>query len=159
VARAAATVEDLVAGRLPLICAKTGDRAEGFVPIEFSSTPGWTWILLLFGIIPFLIARAFSTVRVVGHVPMSDVARRRTRAFNWASIGFLLLGLVVLAIGVATSTAVVLTGVAMVVATALFVAIGLPFVLPFGQVEGDWVQLSFVDRRFARALDDWYGNT
>jgi sulfite exporter TauE/SafE len=90
---------------------------------------------------------------------MSDVARRRTRAFNWASIGFLLLSLVVLAIGVATSRAVVLIGVGMVVATALFVAIGLPFVSPFGQVEGDWVQLSFVDRRFARVLDDRYGNT
>jgi hypothetical protein len=159
VARAAATVEDLKEGRLPPICAKTGEAADGSVPIEFSSTPGWTWILLLFGIFPFFIARAFSTVRVVGLVPMSDVAQRRKRAFDWASAGFLLLSVAVLAIGVATSKALVLTGVGMVVATALFVFFGVPFVLPSGEVAGEWVQLSFVDRRFAKALDDWYGTT
>jgi hypothetical protein len=159
VARAAATVEDLKEGRLPPICAKTGEAADGFVPIEFTSAPGWTWILLFFGIIPFLIARAFSTVRVVGQVPMSDVARRRKRAFDWASAGFLLLSVAVLAIGVATDRAVVLTGVGIVVATALFVAFGMPFVWPSGDVSGEWVQLSFVDRRFSKALDDWYRDT
>ena len=159
-ARASATVEDLKAGRLPPICAKTGEAADGTLPIEFTSTPGWTWILLLFGIVPFFIAQAFSTVRVVGLVPMSDVARRRKRAFDWASVGFLLLSVAVLAIGgVVTDRAVVLTGVGMVVATALFVFFGVPFVLPSGEVSGDWVQLSFVDRRFARALDEWYANT
>jgi hypothetical protein len=159
VARASATIEDLKAGRLPPICAKTGEPADGSVPIEFTSTPGWTLILLLFGIIPFFIAHAFSTVRVVGLVPMSDVARRRKRAFDKASVGFLLLSVAVLAIGFATHRAVVLTGAAMVIATAIFVFFGVPFVLPSGEVSGDWVRLSFVDRRFAKALDDWYGST
>ena len=126
--------------------------------IEFTSTPGWTVILLLFGIIPFFIARAFTTVRVVGLVPVSDVARRRARAFNRAALGFVLLSLVVLGIGIATDTVVILTGVGMLVATALFVVFGVPFVSPSGDVAGDWVHLSFVDRRFAKALDDWYGN-
>jgi hypothetical protein len=157
VARASAKIEDLKAGRLPPICAKTGEPADGSIPIEFTSTPAWTLILLLFGIIPFFIARAFSTVRVVGLVPMSDVAQRRKRAFDRASVGLLLLSVTVLAIGVATHRAVVLTGVAMVIATALFVFFGVPFVLPSGEVSGDWVRLSFVDRRFANALDDWYG--
>ena len=140
------------------MCAKTGEAADDYVPIEFTSTPGWTWILLLFGIIPFLIARAFSTVRVVGLVPFSEVARRRRRAFNWLCIGFLLVSVVVLVIGIRTDTAVVLTGVAMLVATALFALLGVPFVVPFGQVVGDWVWLSLVDRRFADALDRWYGD-
>ena len=157
-ARASATVEDLKAGRLPRICAKTGEPADGSVPIEFTSTPGWTLILLLFGIIPFFIAQAFTTVRVVGLVPMSEVARRRKQAFDWASAGFLLLSVAVLAIGVATHMAVVLTGAGMVIATALFVLFGKPFVVPSGELAGDWVRLSFVDRRFAKALDDWYGN-
>jgi hypothetical protein len=157
-ARAAATVEDLKEGRLPPVCAKTGEAADDYVPIEFNSTPGWTWILLLFGIILFLIARAFSTIRVVGLVPFSEVARRRRRAFNWLCVGFLLVSVVVLVIGIRTDTAVVLTGVAMLIATALVALLGVPFVVPFGQVVGDWVWLSFVDRRFADALDRWYGD-
>ena len=72
-ARVAVTVEDLEAGTLPGVCAKTGEQADGFATIEFTSTPQWTWILLLFGILPFVIARAFSKVRVVGLVPMSDM--------------------------------------------------------------------------------------
>ncbi len=113
----------------------------------------------MFGIIPFFIAQAFSTVRVVGLVPMSDVAQRRKRAFDRASLGFLLLSVAVLAVGVATDRAVVLTGAAMVVATAIFVFFGKPFVVPSGELAGGWVRLSFVDRRFAKALDDWYGTT
>jgi len=89
---------------------------------------------------------------------MSDIALRRKRAFDRASADFLLLSVAVLAIGVATHTAVVLTGAGMVIATALFVLFGMPFVVPSGELAGDWVRLSFVDRRFAKALDDRYGN-
>lgn len=158
-ARAAATVEDLKAGRLPPVCAKTGEAANDFAKIEFASTAGWKLILLLFGIIPFLIAQAFSTVRVVGLVPMSDVALRRARVFNWASLGFLLSGLVLVVGFATTDSTVILVGLAMLVAAILFMLLGASFVWPTGEVKGDWVQLSFVDRRFARALDDWYRNT
>ena len=34
---------------------------------------------------------------------------------------------------------------------------GLAFVWPTGHLRGEWVDLSFVDSRFARALDRWYG--
>jgi hypothetical protein len=30
-------------------------------------------------------------------------------------------------------------------------------VWPSGQVSGDWVWLSFIDRRSVRPLDEWYG--
>ncbi|MDP9185128.1 MAG: hypothetical protein M3O29_05620, partial [Actinomycetota bacterium] len=98
-ARAAATVEDLVDGHLPPVCAKTGGPADGFATIVFTSTPGWTWILLLFGILPFLIARYFSSVRIVGLVPMSDVALRRGRAFTLTYRGFFALAGLVIAVG------------------------------------------------------------
>ena len=91
-------------------------------------------------------------------VPLSEVAHRRRRAFNWLCVGFLLVSVVVLVIGIRTDTAVVLTGVAMLIATALLALLGVPFVVPLGQVVGDWVWLSFVDRRFADALDRWYGD-
>ena len=157
-ARAAAAVEDLEAGTLPHVCAKTGEAADGNATIEFTSTPSWTWILLLFGIFPFLIARYFSRVRVVGLVPMSDAALRRARVFMWASRGLVLFGVLVLAIGVATDPTVMLAGLGTLVAALLFMLLGWPFVWPTGQVSGEWVWLSFVDKRFAKELDRWYGD-
>ena len=69
------------------MCAKTGGPADGYAKVEFSSTPGWTLILLLFGIFPFLIAHAFASVRVDGLVPLSSVAQRRIMALNRLFIG------------------------------------------------------------------------
>jgi hypothetical protein len=54
------------------VYAKTGEAADGSTRIEFSSSPGWTLILLLFGILTFLIAEHLSRVRVVGLIRMSD---------------------------------------------------------------------------------------
>jgi hypothetical protein len=34
--------------------------------MEFAETRDWVWILLLFGILPFLIAQYFATVTVQG---------------------------------------------------------------------------------------------
>lgn len=143
-------------GNLPPVCAKTGEAADGSATIEFTSTPSWTWILLLFGILPFLIARYFATVRVLGLVPMSDVALRRARSFTWTYRGFLLLGGLVLVLGFFTNSTVALIGVGTLIAAILFTLVGWPFVWPTGQVSGEWVVLSFVDERFAAALDRWY---
>ncbi len=46
----------------------------------------------------------------------------------------------------------------MLVATILFMLLGALFVWPTGQLSGDRVRLSFVDERFARALEHWYGD-
>jgi hypothetical protein len=120
VARVAVTVEDLVAGTLPPFCAKTGAPADGFASVEFTSTPAWTWILLLFGILPFLIARAFSRVRVVGLVPMSDAALRRGRVFTWTYLGAFALGIVLIVIAVASESSIAaVSGVVALIAALL----------------------------------------
>ncbi len=156
VARATASVEDLKEGNLPPVCAKTGEAADGFATIEFTSTPGWTWILLLFGIFPFLIAHYYATIRVMGLVPMSDAALRRGRSFTWTYRGFLLLGGLVLLLGVFTGPTVAMIGAGTLIAAILFTLVGWLFVWPTGQVSGEWVVMSFVDERFATALDRWY---
>lgn len=86
-------------------------------PILFG--PTWTWILLLFGIFPFLIAQYFATVHVEGIVPMSDVAQRRVAVFNRLFIGLVALGVVVIAVGFVldTEAAVILVGLAILVAS------------------------------------------
>jgi hypothetical protein len=160
VAGAAARVQDLEAGRLPHVCAKTGEAADGSAGVEFSSSPGWTLILLLFGILPFLIAEHFSRVRVVGLVPMSDVALRRLRTFNRSVLGFLVLSILGLVAGLlATDASVIWVGLALLLAAIVFMLVGRLFVLPTGQVSGEWVWLSFVHERFARELDRWYGRS
>jgi hypothetical protein len=154
-----ARVADLEAGTLPPVCVKTGIPTDGYTKIRFSSAPTWTWILLLFGIFPFLIAQYFATVHVEGIVPMSDVAQRRVTVFNRLFIGLVALGAVVIVVGwwaLDTEAAVILVGLAIMIAAAFVMFLALPFVLPSGAVIGEWVQLSFVHERFAAELDRFY---
>ena len=158
-ARAAARVEDLQAGRLPPVCAKTGEPADGYATIEFTSTPGWTWILLLFGIFPFLIARAFSKTRVVGIVPMSYAALRRGRTFDLTFAALLVVAVVLVTVGlVFQHPHLVMAGLVTLLGALLLFVVGWPLVWPSGQPAGEWVWLSSVDERFARALGYWYGS-
>jgi hypothetical protein len=157
VARVAASVGDLEAGTLPPVCAKTGTYADGWATIEFTSTPGWVWTLLLFGIFPFLIADHFARVRVVGHVPMSTAALQRARWFRWSYWAAFLLAGVLVVIGLVTGLDVAAAGLGAFLGTLLYLVVGTPFFWPSGRPSGDVVWLSFVHRRFAEELDRWYG--
>ena len=64
-------------GTFPPVCCKTGRPADLSRRWEFSHTPGWMWILLLFGVFPFLIATAFATERFAGVLPWSARAESR----------------------------------------------------------------------------------
>lgn len=78
--------DTLARGDFPSVCCKTGRHAELYNVWEFSDTPGWTWILLLFGIFPFLIATAFATERFRGVLPISIRSQTRlntARRFVW----------------------------------------------------------------------------
>jgi hypothetical protein len=159
-ARVAARVSDLEGGTLPPVCAKTGVQTDGYTKIRFSSAPAWTWILLLFGIFPFLIAQFFATVRIEAIVPMSELAQRRVTAFNRLFIGLVALSLAVIAVGIAldTSTAI-LVGLAMLLIVVVAMLLALSSVLPSGQISGEWVELSVVHERFAAELDRFYGRS
>ncbi|MDP8929905.1 MAG: hypothetical protein M3O70_15395 [Actinomycetota bacterium] len=76
-ARVSVSRERFRAGDFPEICVETGRPADGLVEARFDSTPDWTWILLNFGVFPFLIATWFATERVEGKLPVvRDVVRR-----------------------------------------------------------------------------------
>jgi hypothetical protein len=161
VVHATASVEDLETGHLPHVCAKTGTRADGSTTIRIGNTPGWTWILLFFGVFPFLIAVYFATRRIDAIIPMSDLALRRLRAYTRTYL--ILLGVAMLLFGIGLfgehPTAVWL-GVSTVLLTLLFISIGWFFVYPTGRfLDQHWISLSFVDKRFATAMDRWYGES
>jgi hypothetical protein len=136
-------------------------RADGFATVRINNTPGWTWILLFFGIFPFLIAAYFATRRVDALIPMSDIALRRVRAFRWTYILFFALALLLLGIGLfAEHPTVAWIGIVTALLTLLFIAFGWLFVYPTARfLDQDWISLSFVDQRFATALDRWYGKS
>jgi hypothetical protein len=159
VARALASVEDLESGHLPDVCAKTGLHADGFTTIQVSNLPGWTLILLLFGIWPFLIAAYFATRRIKALVPMSDLALRRLRRFTAIYLLLLISALVLFGVGLfGEHPTFAWLGFIALLATILFISSAYLFVYPTGRfLDKDWVSLSFVDQRFADALDRWYG--
>jgi len=161
VVHATASVEDLESGHLPSVCAKTGLRADGFATIRVGNTPGWTWILLFFGVFPFLIAVYFATRRIDALIPMSDLALRRLRAFTRIYLIFFALAAVLLGIGLfAEHPTVAWIGFLTALLTLLFIAFGWLFVYPTGRfLDQDRISLSFVDKRFATALDRWYGES
>jgi MFS family permease len=116
-ARITVATEALTQGQFPPVCCKTGVHTDDYVRITFVETPGWTWILLPFGFIPFLIARLFVTTEFDGVLPMSPpFVRRMGRLRRVAQIaGVAGVGCLIAAMFVSTELAVlgfVLIGIA-----------------------------------------------
>lgn len=82
------TREQLRSGDLPAVCVKTGEPADATVSVRFSYLPPWTFLLLLPGIAPFLIALVFATERITGRLPITAAAHERYHAhgriYGWA---------------------------------------------------------------------------
>jgi hypothetical protein len=97
VARVRISLEAFQRGALPPVCAKTGEPADCLLPVRAAWTPGWTWLLLVFGgLWALVIGRGFTTQETMGLVPFSQaaLARRRVQArsrLGWTVLGALLL--------------------------------------------------------------------
>lgn len=156
---AIASVEDLESGYLPSVCAKTGEPATGFSTVRISHLPGWTWILLLFGIWPFLIAWFFATRRIDAKIPMSDLALRRVRTYTTTYVVVFTVAVVLLGIGLFTEHPTVSWfGLLTAFLGLAVIIVGWFFVYPTGRfLDQNWISLSAVDERFATAVDRWYG--
>jgi hypothetical protein len=61
---------------LPAVCALTGQPADESQPLPARARAGWTWWLLLVGVVPFLALRHFAP-EVTLQVPLSAAALRR----------------------------------------------------------------------------------
>lgn len=147
--------EELATGEFPQVCVVTGARADATVPVRFDSLPEWAWVLLLFGLFPFLIATAFATERVAGEVPVVrevvERYHRRRRRSRWLAAG----GAALIVGGLLAGAAwVVGSGVLVVGAgTAVAVVASRGFVDGRPDRTGLWVSLSRVHPGFADALE------
>jgi hypothetical protein len=78
--------EDLASGALPEVCVVTGQPTDILARTRFEWLPDWTWILLLFGVLPFLVAVAFASERIPALIPLSQEAVDRRRGHRRRAI-------------------------------------------------------------------------
>lgn len=113
------------AHQLPRVCVLSGEPADGTIWFRLSHTPAWTFLLILFGILPFLIAEYFTTERIKVTLPVTRAALARLRRMRRLRTALLLVGVALFVVAlVAGSTALLWAGVAMFLAGAvLWVAV------------------------------------
>src|SRR6267378_5959025 len=86
-----------------MVCCKTGRPADLILRQAFRYTPTWTYILIFFGIVPFVIASLFASVRFDGALPWSHVAEQRVRTAGRLAVGALILAVLSFSSGFAVS--------------------------------------------------------
>lgn len=154
-ARISVPRERFRAGDFPEVCVMTGDRADDVVEVRFDSTPDWTWILLIFGVLPFLVASWFATERVEGQLPVAgDVVHRyhARRRQGWLTAGAA--GILFLLAAVNRTPVFAWIGlVAIVVAAVLGIRAYFSFVNGRPTRSGEDIELVRVHPRFARAIE------
>jgi hypothetical protein len=89
-------VNALESGDFPPLCVKTAVPTNLKIQTTLSRTPGWTWVLLLFGILPFFLVQVLASEKVPVRLPVSEEAWARARAANRFSLG--VLGAIVVAV-------------------------------------------------------------
>lgn len=77
----------LAEGDLPAVCVRTGRPADSRVRIRTRTLPTWTLVLLLFGVLPFLVAVTFAGEEVMGQVPVRRAVVERHRHRRRLAIG------------------------------------------------------------------------
>ena len=145
--------QTLERGEFPPVCCKTGERAEAYDSFEFSDTPSWTWILILFGIFPFLIATAFATQRFSGVLPMSHRARDRLKTARRTSWVLGLSAVIFGAAGLAAGSRWIYLSAAFGVMWLVAITLVWRF-SPNANLASDAVELSNVHRGFVRTITE-----
>ena len=70
-ARASLPSSAAESGALPPICARTGQPADCLLAVRAKARAGWTWWLLVLGVLPFLVAR-YLAQEVTIQVPCTE---------------------------------------------------------------------------------------
>lgn len=102
-ARITVAYDALERGQFPPVCCRTGDHTDHYVRLRFTDTPGWTWVLLPFGVLPFIVARLFVTTTYDGVLPLSQEAENRIKALARAALVAGVAGVASIVAGLLTS--------------------------------------------------------
>lgn len=151
-------VDDLEAGNLPAVCAKTGVECDGLVRDSLRVVPRWVAALVWAGVVPFLILRLYFSRRVEVKLPIAPGRVQRIRTLVRGAW----IAMVVAAAGLASS----IFGAGGVGILALLIgAVGYVSIVFIGDLlwvggiasrRADVVILTRVHPEFARALRAQY---
>lgn len=120
-ARITVAADSLREGTFPPVCAKTGVHTDSYVTWTFSQTPGWTWLLLPFGILPCVIARLLTTTTFRGVLPVAPTVVTRTRRLGRLAALLAIAGVVTGAAGMASDASLAAGAVLLAAALAAYV--------------------------------------
>jgi hypothetical protein len=134
------------------VCAKSGVPADVVIEMRAVHTPSWIWILLFFGILPMLIAYAFTKEVAIFDVPAStEVAERRKRTSRYM-FATVIASALLLGMGAVSGT----EGYAWLGVAGL---VGVTMALPFAArtwinaaYDGEWVHLSRLHPHYVQAV-------
>jgi hypothetical protein len=121
---------------------------------EFADIPGWTLLLIFWGLIPFLIAAGFARRKVRVDLPASGDTLRRIRVVSIGSIAGLALGIGLLVSALLTEeSAWAWGGITVAMVTLLGGAVAHRVVWVSGRLDGDVLRLYGVHPSFAREVE------
>jgi hypothetical protein len=79
---------------LPRVCVKTGTPTGDVLTIRGSAAPAWSWFMIVFGFLPWLVASMASSKRYAIEVPMMASVWRRHRSVRRAAFLLFVAGIV-----------------------------------------------------------------
>jgi hypothetical protein len=85
---------------LPRVCVKTGTPTADVLTIRGSAAPGWSWAMIVFGFLPWLVASVASSKRYAIEVPMHAAVWRRHRSVRRAALILVVAGVVLALVAV-----------------------------------------------------------
>lgn len=154
-ARITVAYEAVQRGQFPPLCCKTGVHTDNYVRWRFVYSPRWTWVLLPFGIIPFIIARMFVTEEFDGVLPMSPKVVRRLNRLRLLTPIAGLLGIAGIVGGaLVATTGLAVAGVVLLAIAALCLLAG-TIMSPdcHRDLDRGAAELSSVHRRFVQTIE------
>jgi hypothetical protein len=136
------------------LCAKTGVPTERAKSQEFADIPGWTLLLIFWGLIPFLIAAGFARRKVKVDLPASGDTLRRIRVVSVGSVAGLALGIGLLVSALMTEeSAWAWGGITVAAVTLIGGPVAHRVVWVTGRLDDDVLRLSGVHPSFAREVE------
>lgn len=142
---------------LPDLCVKTGEPTGSIRRQDFADIPGWTLLLIFWGVIPFLIAAAFARRRIGVDLPASEETLRRIRLVDSGAVAGLVLAIGLLVVGWVSQGAVFAwagIAVALITLVAAAVARGMSWVS--GRLDDEILWLYGVHPAFADQAQGWH---
>jgi hypothetical protein len=135
---------------LPNLCVKTGEPTGTTGRQDFADIPGWTLLLIFWGVLPFLIAAGLARRKITVELPASEETLRHIRRVELAAVAGLVVGVgLLIAAVVSPESGFAWSGIAVVLITLLAATGGRNVVWVTGRLDDEILWLYRVHPRFA----------